>query len=314
MKRTTIGGQAVMEGVMMKNEDQYAVAVRKPNHEIEVKKDSYESVTKRYPILNLPILRGVCAFGESMFIGMKTLMFSSEFVLDEEETEPDRLETFTKKVFGEKSDSVFMGLTLVISILMAVAIFMLLPFFLSELLKKVIQSYTIRTLIEGLIRVSIFLLYVVAISRMEDIKRVFMYHGAEHKTINCLESGEPLTPENVKKHSRLHKRCGTSFLLIVMIISIVVFMFIRVDTLWLRFICRLLLIPVVAGISFEFIRFAGKSDNRVISALSRPGLCLQYLTTKEPDLDMIEVAITSVDSIFDWRAYQEAMRKGEIED
>jgi len=302
-----------MEGVMMKNDDLYAVAVRKPNHEIEIKKDSYRSVVLRHPILNLPILRGVCAFGESLYIGMKTLMFSSEFVL-EEETEPDRLEKAADRIFGDKSKEVLMGATLVVSVLIAVAVFMLLPFFLTELLKKVIPSYTLRTLIEGVVRVSIFLLYVWSISRMEDIRRVFMYHGAEHKTINCLEKGDPLTPENVKKHSCLHKRCGTSFLLIVMIISILVFLFIRVDTFWLRFVCRLLLIPVVAGISFEFLRFAGRSDNRIINALSRPGLCLQYLTTREPDLDMIEVAIASVDSIFDWRAYQEAMRNGEIED
>lgn len=303
-----------MEGVMMKNDDLYAVAVRKPNHEIEIKKDSYRSVVLRHPILNLPILRGVCAFGESLYIGMKTLMFSSEFVLEEEETEPDRLEKAADRIFGDKSKEVLMGATLVVSVLIAVAVFMLLPFFLTELLKKVIPSYTLRTLIEGVVRVSIFLLYVWSISRMEDIRRVFMYHGAEHKTINCLEKGDPLTPENVKKHSCLHKRCGTSFLLIVMIISILVFLFIRVDTFWLRFVCRLLLIPVVAGISFEFLRFAGRSDNRIINALSRPGLCLQYLTTREPDLDMIEVAIASVDSIFDWRAYQEAMRNGEIED
>ena len=303
-----------MEGVMMKNDDLYAVAVRKPNHEIEIKKDSYRSVVLRHPILNLPILRGVCAFGESLYIGMKTLMFSSEFVLEEDETEPDRLEKAAGRIFGDKSKEVLMGATLVVSVLIAVAVFMLLPFFLTELLKKVIPSYTLRTLIEGVVRVSIFLLYVWSISRMEDIRRVFMYHGAEHKTINCLEKGDPLTPENVKKHSCLHKRCGTSFLLIVMIISILVFLFIRVDTFWLRFVCRLLLIPVVAGISFEFLRLAGRSDNRIINALSRPGLCLQYLTTREPDLDMIEVAIASVDSIFDWRAYQEAMRNGEIED
>ena len=303
-----------MEGVMMKNDDLYAVAVRKPNHEIEIKKDSYRSVVLRHPILNLPILRGVCAFGESLYIGMKTLMFSSEFVLEEDETEPDRLEKAAGRIFGDKSKEVLMGATLVVSVLIAVAVFMLLPFFLTELLKKVIPSYTLRTLIEGVVRVSLFLLYVWSISRMEDIRRVFMYHGAEHKTINCLEKGDPLTPENVKKHSCLHKRCGTSFLLIVMIISILVFLFIRVDTFWLRFVCRLLLIPVVAGISFEFLRLAGRSDNRIINALSRPGLCLQYLTTREPDLDMIEVAIASVDSIFDWRAYQEAMRNGEIED
>lgn len=315
MKRTSIGGQAVMEGIMMKNGDQYAVCVRKPNQEIVIKKDEYQSVTKRFPILNMPILRGVCNFGESLYVGMKTLTFSAEF-LEEEETkqEPGRVEKALQKLFGEKMDDILMGFTMCLSVVLAVAIFMILPFFLSELLKKFIPSHMVRTLIEGLFRVSIFLLYVVAISQMNEIKRVFMYHGAEHKTINCLESGDPLTPENVMKHSRLHKRCGTSFLLIVMIISIIVFMFIRVDTLWLRFLLRILLVPVVAGISYEFIRLAGRNDSKLVNLLSRPGLCLQYLTTKEPDTSMVEVAIASVESIFDWQAYQEAMRNGEIED
>ncbi len=314
MKRTSIGGQAVMEGIMMKNQDEYAVAVRKPDQEIIIKKDVYQSVTKRYPILNIPIVRGVCNFGESLYVGMKTLMFSSEFIEEDNDAEPDKLERFMEKIFGEKMDDILMGFTLVLSVILAVGIFMLLPFFLSELLKKFIGSYTVRTLLEGLFRVSIFLLYVWAISKMEDIKRTFMYHGAEHKTINCLESGDPLTVENIRKHSRLHKRCGTSFLLIVMIISIIVFLFIRVDTLWLRFVSRILLVPVVAGISYEFIRLAGRSDSKLVNILSRPGLCLQYLTTKEPDDSMIEVAIASVESIFDWEAYQEAMRNGEIED
>ena len=312
MKRTMIGGQAVMEGVMMKNGDQYAVAVRTPDREIVIKKDSCQSITKRYPILNLPIIRGVCSFGESLGMGMKTLMYSSEF-FEEDQEEPDPFDKTMRRLFGEKADSILITGTMIVSVIMAVAIFMLLPFFISEQLKKVISSYTVRTIIEGVIRVGIFLLYVWAISRMEEIKRVFMYHGAEHKTINCLESGDPLTPENVKNHSRLHKRCGTSFLLIVMCISIIVFLFIRVDTLWMRFLCRILLIPVVAGISYEFIRLAGCSDSKIITWLSKPGLCLQYLTTKEPDMDMIEVAIASVESIFDWEAYQEAMRNGEIE-
>lgn len=307
-----IGGQAVMEGVMMKNGDQYAVAVRTPDQKIVIKKDSCQSITQRYPMLNIPIVRGVCSFGESLTMGMKTLMYSSEFFEDDSE-EPDPFDKTMRKLFGEKADSVLVTGTLILSVIMAVAIFMLLPFFLTEQLKKVISSYTVRTIIEGVIRVAIFLLYVWAISRMEEIKRVFMYHGAEHKTINCLESGDPLTPENVKKHSRLHKRCGTSFLLIVMCISIVLFLFIRVDTLWMRFLCRILLIPVIAGISYEFIRLAGCSDSKIITWLSKPGLCLQYLTTKEPDLDMIEVAIASVESVFDWEAYQEAMRNGEIE-
>ncbi|MDO4975717.1 MAG: DUF1385 domain-containing protein [Eubacteriales bacterium] len=315
MKRTSIGGQAVMEGIMMKNGDQYAVCVRKPNQEIVIKKDEYQSVTQKYPILNMPILRGVCNFGESLYVGMKTLTFSAEFLEEEAgQEEAGRVEKALQKILGEKMDDILMGFTMCLSVVLAVAIFMILPFFLSELLKNYIPSHMVRTLIEGVFRVSIFLLYVVAISRMSEIKRVFMYHGAEHKTINCLESGDPLTPENVMKHSRLHKRCGTSFLLIVMIISIIVFMFIRVDTLWLRFLSRILLVPVVAGISYEFLRLAGRNNSALVNFLSKPGLCLQYLTTKEPDVSMIEVAIASVESIFDWEAYQEAMRNGEIED
>ena len=191
---------------------------------------------------------------------------------------------------------------------------MLLPFYLSDLMKRYITSYTIRTLLEGVIRVGIFLLYIWLISKMEDIKRVFMYHGAEHKTINCLEHGEDLTPENIKKYSRFHKRCGTSFMLIVMIVSIVVFLFIRVDQVALKCLLRIVLVPLIAGISYEFIRLAGRSDSKLVNALSKPGMSLQFFTTKEPDEDMIEVAIASVESIFDWRSYVEAMRNGELED
>ncbi len=302
-----------MEGVMMKNMDQYAVAVRKPNHEIEVMTDEYQSYCKRYKILSLPILRGVVTFAESLYIGMKTLMYSGTFY-EEEEEEPGAFERWLTKVFGDRLEGVIMGCTLVISVILSVAIFMLLPFYLSEQLKSVIASAHIRTVLEGLIRVGIFLLYVWAISKMSDIQRVYMYHGAEHKTINCLEAGDPLTPENVSRHTRLHKRCGTSFMLIVMVISIFVFMLIRTDVLWQKFLFRIVLVPVVAGVSYEFIRLAGRSKNRIVCALSKPGLSLQYLTTREPDLEMIEVAIASVDAIFDWKAYQEAMRNGEIED
>lgn len=314
MKRTSIGGQAVMEGVMMKNLDCYAVAVRKPNKEIEVMRDEYKSLGSRYPVLSLPILRGVVSFGESLYVGLKTLSYSSSFYEEEEDYEPGKFEKFLTETFGDKLDSILMGVTMALSVVIALGIFMVFPFFLSNLMKGFIPSYSVRTLIEGVIRVALFLLYVWLISRMEDIKRVFMYHGAEHKTINCLEHGEELTPENIKKYSRLHKRCGTSFLLIVMIVSIVVFMFIRVDNLLWKFLLRILLVPLVAGISYEFIRLAGRSDSRLINALSKPGLCLQYLTTKEPDLEMLEVAIAAVEGVFDWRAYQEAMRRGEIED
>ena len=309
-----IGGQAVMEGVMMKNLDNYAVAVRKPDHDIEVSKGEYQSLQERYAFCRIPIIRGVVTFGESMYIGMKTLTYSSEIFEEEEEHNPGKVESFLIRLFGEKLESIIMGLTMILSFVIAVGIFVLLPFFLSDLMKNVIPSYSIRTMIEGIIRVTLFLIYVKLISMMEEIRRVFMYHGAEHKTINCLESGQELTPENIIKHSRLHKRCGTSFLLIVMIVSIIVFMFIRVDSLLWRFLLRLLLVPLVAGISYEFIRWAGRSNSRLVNILSKPGLSLQYLTTKEPDLDMLEVAIAAVEGVFDWRQYQEAMRNGEIED
>ena len=313
LKRTMIGGQAVMEGVMMKNLDNYAVAVRKPDHEIVIEKGAYRSLSERSALCRLPVIRGVISFGESLYIGMKTLTFSAEF-FEEEEEEPGKVEQFLTRIFGEKLDKIIMGVTMVLSIVIALGMFMMLPFYLSHLLRPLIASDTLRTGIEGVIRVGIFFIYLLLISRMEEIRRVFMYHGAEHKTINCLEHGEALTPENITKYSRLHKRCGTSFLLIVMVVSIVVFMFIRVDSLLWKFLLRLLLVPLVAGISYEFIRLAGRSENPVVNALSRPGMCLQYLTTREPDPEMIEVAVRAVEGVFDWREYQEAMRNGQIED
>lgn len=315
MKRTSIGGQAVMEGVMMKNMEKYAVAVRKPDQKIEVMKGEYESLGNRYAICRAPIIRGVVTFIESLYIGMKTLAFSSSFYEEEEEErEPGKIEKALTRLFGEKLESVIVGMTIAISVILAVGIFMILPYFLSTLLEGVIASYTVCTLIEGVIRVGIFLLYIWLISRMEDIRRVFMYHGAEHKTINCLEHGEDLTPENIRRYSRFHKRCGTSFLLIVMIVSIVVFMFIRVDEPALKFVLRVLLVPVIAGISYEFIRLAGKNDSRIMDILSRPGMSLQFFTTREPDDAMLEVAIASVEGVFDWKEYVQAMRNGEVED
>ena len=313
MKKTSIGGQAVMEGVMMKNLDRYAVAVRKPDHEIEVMTDEYKSLGSRYAVLGLPIIRGVVNFGESLYIGLKTLSYSSSFY-EEEDYEPGKVEQFFTKIFGDKLESALMGITMIISVILALGIFMVLPFFLTNLMKGFLPSYSIRTLIEGIIRVALFLIYIWLISKMEDIKRVFMYHGAEHKTINCLEHGEDLTPENIKKYSRLHKRCGTSFLLIVMLISIFFFMFIQVDSRVLRLVLRLVLIPVIAGVSYEFIRLAGRSDSKLVNTLSKPGLYLQYFTTREPDAEMMEVAIKAVEGVFDWKEYLRAMHNGELED
>lgn len=304
MKPSGIGGQAVIEGVMMKNQDVYAIAVRKPDNEIEVKNEVYHSIQKKYPVTKLPIIRGVVSFVESMVIGMKTLTYSASFY-EEEETKPTKMEETFGKVFKAKAEAVIMGCTVVFSIVMAIAIFMILPFFIAEFFKKTTDNTTLLAVIEGVIRIIIFIAYVLAISFMKDIKRVFMYHGAEHKTINCVENGLPLTVKNVKKQSKSHKRCGTSFMFIVMFISIIFFIFIRIDNMWLRMLFRIALIPVIAGISYEFIRLAGRSESVLVNFLSKPGLWMQALTTREPDDAMIEVAIASVEAVFDWKVYQE---------
>ena len=292
MKSSNIGGQAVMEGVMMRNADKYAVAVRKTDGEIVVKTEEYKGIVQNKKIRSLPFIRGVFSFIDSMVLGMSTLTYSASFFMDEEEEEKD-----------EKKESVMMGLTIACSVVMAVAIFMILPYFLSQLFRKFTDSTTLITLLEGAVRLVIFFGYILLISRMKDIQRVFMYHGAEHKCINCIEHGMELNVENVLKSSRLHKRCGTSFLFIVMIVSIIFFLFIRIESPIWRVVFRLLLIPVIAGVSFEFIRLAGKSENKLVILLSKPGMMLQKLTTREPDASMAEVAIASVEAVFDWRAY-----------
>ena len=306
-----IGGQAVIEGVMMKNMDRYAVSVRKPNGKIETKVEECVSFAEKHPLFQLPVFRGMANFLESIVIGMKTLNYSASFYEDEEEQTESRTEQLLEKILGEKAEKIIMGIVLVFSLAISIGLFMILPYIASEALGKLIRNEYVILFMEGIIRIAIFLGYIVLISRMEDIKRVFMYHGAEHKTINCLEAGVPLTPENVDNFSRLHKRCGTSFIFIVMIISMVFFFFIRVDTIWLRIVLRLLFLPLVAGVSYEFIRLAGSSDHPLVQIFSKPGLALQKLTTKEPDHSMIEVAIASVEGVFDWREYLENLHKGE---
>ena len=306
-----IGGQAVIEGVMMKNMDRYAVSVRRPNGKIETKVEECVSFAEKHPLFQLPVFRGMANFLESMVIGMKTLNYSASFYEDEEEQTESRTEQLLEKILGEKAEKIIMGIVLVFSLAISIGLFMILPYIASEALGKLIRNEYVILFMEGIIRIAIFLGYIVLISRMEDIKRVFMYHGAEHKTINCLEAGVPLTPENVDNFSRLHKRCGTSFIFIVMIISMVFFFFIRVDTIWLRIVLRLLFLPLVAGVSYEFIRLAGSSDHPLVQIFSKPGLALQRLTTKEPDHSMIEVAIASVEGVFDWREYLENLHKGE---
>lgn len=316
MKRVSIGGQAVLEGVMMKGPKSYALAVRKPNKEIEVKVTDYVSLGERYKALQIPIIRGIVNFLESLYIGMKTLMDSSEFVEEEESagTSSSGNEVADKKTNEESgSSTAYLVGTLVVSLIIAVGVFMLLPAFIANYLYKLTDSDLLVNLCEGILRLVIFLGYVIAISFMEDIKRTYMYHGAEHKTINCMEAGDDLTVENVKKHTRFHKRCGTSFVFIVMFISIVVFMFVRTDVMWMRLLSRVLLIPLIAGISYEFIRYAGKHNNACSNVLSAPGLWVQRLTTKEPDDSMIEVAIKSVEGVIDWHEYVDAVRNNSFE-
>ncbi|MGN0153782.1 MAG: DUF1385 domain-containing protein [Lachnospiraceae bacterium] len=309
LPKGTLGGQAVIEGVMMKGPESYSVAVRKPDQKIEVKLEKYQSFGDKHTFCKVPFIRGVVNFTESLVVGMKTLTYSSSFYEEDEvETKADKL---FKDIFKEKAESVIIGFTVLLSVIIAVALFMLLPAALAEFIGKWVSSHVLLSVIEGVIRLIIFIIYVVLISQMEDIRRVFMYHGAEHKTINCYEAGESLTPENVAKHSRYHKRCGTSFLFIVMIVSIFVFMFITAEQMWLRFLLRLLLIPVIAGISYEFIRMAGRKDNAFFNILSKPGMWVQRLTTKEPEEEMIQVAIISVEAVLYGKPYADAVNEAQ---
>lgn len=308
-----IGGQAVLEGVMMKNRDKYAVAVRKPNGEIDVEVEEYKGVCGDKKFAKLPFIRGVFAFIDSLILGMKVTTYSASFY-EEEDEKPSKSEGKLEKLLGNKADDIMMTFTVILSVIIAVALFMLLPLFLSDLLGKYIRNASVIAIIEGLIRILIFIAYIAGISLMKDIKRLYMYHGAEHKCINCIEKGRPLTVKDVKRSSRQHKRCGTSFLLFVVLVSVIVFFFIRVDNMALKLILRIALVPVIAGISYEIIRLAGRSDNIVVRIISAPGLWMQKLTTKEPDEDMIEVAIASVEAVFDWKAYLKETFGYEVDD
>ena len=303
MRPSGIGGQAVLEGIMMKNKEKYSVAVRKPDGQIEVRTEVYRSIAGDSKWAKLPLIRGVVNFIDSLILGMESLSYSASFYDDEEEQEPGKFEKLLVKLFGEKAEKVVMGCTVAFSVIMAVAIFMVLPYYISSIFRNFIVSNTLLAVLEGVIRLGLFTLYVVLISCMKDIKRTYMYHGAEHKCINCIERGRELNVKNVQKSSRYHARCGTSFLFIVMVISIVFFIFIRVDSPILRVIFRILLVPVIAGVSYEFIRLAGRTDNPLMKVLSLPGKAMQKLTTREPDDDMIEVAIAAVEAVFDWKVF-----------
>lgn len=308
-----IGGQAVLEGVMMKNKEQYAVAIRKPDGEIDVDVEAYPGIMHGNKLKEIPFIRGVFSFLDSMVLGMKTLNHSVSFYEDEEAKETATDKVFNR-IFKDKAESAMLGLVTIFSIVLAIAIFMVLPFYISSLFENYVRNASVMAIIEGLVRILIFVGYIVAITMMKDIKRLYQYHGAEHKCINCIEKGRPLTVHNVMRSSRLHKRCGTSFMFFVIFVSVIVFFFIRVESPVLKVGLRILLIPVIAGISYEIIRLAGRSNNIFVRLLSAPGMWLQRLTTKEPDESMIEVAIASVEAIFDWKTYLKETFGYEIDD
>ena len=298
-----IGGQAVLEGVMMKKGDLYAVTVRKPDGELVIDTEEFHGIMHGNKIKSVPFIRGIFNFVDSLVLGTRILTYSADFFEDEDAKET-AMDYWFKKIFKDKAESIVSGLTVALSIVLAIGMFMVLPYLLSSLLNTFVRNTTILAIFEGILRLAIFVGYVVLISAMEDIKRVYMYHGAEHKCINCIERGRELTVENVMRSSRLHKRCGTSFMLFVMMVSIIMFMFISVENPAMRLGLRVLLVPVIAGISYEIIRLAGNNSNNIlVRIISAPGMWLQTLTTKEPTEDMVEVAITSVEAVFDWKEY-----------
>lgn len=308
-----IGGQAVIEGIMMRNKENYSISVRKPDGEIITKTEPVKGYIKPGTWKALPFIRGIFAFIDSLVTGMQCLMYSAEFFMEEDETEK-KAKSEREKVLSEyeikklrereeKKESAAMTGVLIVSVVLAIGIFMILPYFISSFLGRWVTSKWALSAIEAVIRVLFFLIYIVAISCMKDIERTFMYHGAEHKCINCLETGHELTVENVLASSRLHKRCGTSFLFYVIVVSIIFIMFIQVDSHLLRIVIRLALIPLIAGTAYEIIRLAGCTDNRFINLLSKPGMALQKMTTREPDGSMAEVGIASVEAVFDWREF-----------
>ena len=304
MKPSGIGGQAVIEGIMMRNKDQYSIAVRKPDNEIEVTVRDCNQLQKKHPWLNYPIIRGVYSFVDSLVTGISTINYSASFYDDPAEQKSTKADEIGRAVFKDKLEAVLMAFTVILSVVFAVGLFMLIPYFVSRLLTPYVSSQFLLNFIEGLVRVVLFILYILAISQMKDIKRTFMYHGAEHKCINCVEHGLPLTVENVMASSRQHKRCGTSFLFLVMLVSICLhFVFVLVPGYWVRLFGRLLMVPVVSGISFEIIQWAGRTDTKFADMMSKPGLAMQKLTTKEPTADMVEVAIKAVEAVFDWKDY-----------
>lgn len=305
MKPSGIGGMAVTEGVMMKNKEKYAIAVRKSNKEIVVEKGTHNDFSDKVKLFKLPIFRGMLAFVDSVVIGVKAINYSTS-IIEEDETKQVGQKGNTKKTTtasDNTSNPLLMVLAVVVSIIASVALFMVLPVLLTQLFSRFIMNTVVLAVLEAFVRVSVFVVYGILASRMPEIKRAFMYHGAEHKVLNCLENGFELTVENVKWQSKLHKRCKTSFIFLVLLLSIIIFLVLPAGNLAWRIISRIILLPIIAGFSYEFILIAGKSENKAIDILSKPVFWMQGLTTREPEDSMIEVAIASVSAVFDWKLF-----------
>jgi uncharacterized protein YqhQ len=308
VKQTSIGGQAVMEGVMMRGQKIYAVAVRKPDDDIEIVTRRLTPVSEKLSVLKLPVIRGIVSFISSLVLGFKIISVSADLAMGEtnEAEELSGFDRFLQRTFGDKLNDIIIFISVCLAIVLSITLFMLLPVGIGYLFNPLINGNTfILSVIEGIVRLCVFLAYILLIARSKEIKRVFQYHGAEHKTINCFEHQEALTVENVKKYSRLHKRCGTSFLLIVMLMAMLVFMFIRTDDVFIRLISRVALVPIIAGLSYEIIKWAGRNNNFFVNLISYPGMCLQKVTTAEPDDGMIETAIAAMNTVVNFETDQQ---------
>lgn len=315
VKRNSIGGQAVIEGVMMRGPEVYTVAVRKDTGEIVKDTQPASSMADKAKVFRLPIIRGIVAFIESFIVGIQTLTYSAELFGEEEyEEEPSKFEKWITNTFGDKADKIIINVTMAISFVLAIGLFMVLPMWLSRFIKGLLPTSFLQNLVEGVVRIAIFLGYMTLISKMKDIERTFEYHGAEHKTINCFDQGKELTIENVRECSRLHKSCGTSFLFVIMIVSILVFSLFTTQILWQRTLIRIFMVPVIAGISYEFIRWARRSeDSKMADLFSKPGMWLQAkFTTREPDDLQIEVAIEAVKGVLEYGSKKEESNAEQI--
>jgi len=303
------GGQAVMEGVMMRGKHNYCVSVRNPQGEIESRTGLTKTSDTLKTLRKIPILRGIVQLGSSMMIGMKVMKDSAEISGIDAEEEPTKFDMWLEKKLGDNTVKYIMIFSVVLSLVFSVALFMVLPTWLSGFLAPLLGgNLWALGIIEGLVRLAIFMAYLILVAQIKEIKRVFQYHGAEHKTINCYEKGEPLTTANVARHNRLHKRCGTSFLLFVMLISMIFFLFVQTDTIWLRVLSRILFVPFIAGTSYEVIKWAGISKSPIVAIISFPGLMLQKITTAEPDEKQIEVAIVALEGVMAAERGEEVVR------